>query len=241
MTKETERALLDLVERLTERAMNTKVSVSEYTERRTELSMLAIKLKKARNHNSDPHIRRRQQMTQETERALLNLAVWVARGYADKLEETDNMPIAASNIGKAIEAVEATMRYEQPDLSKCPTCGGPADNGHDRCDPPNPYECSRCDPSGRDAVNNLTRKEGMKNAMKVVLRDPDLVTRLRGVQKLSKVGSLRVSNGKYRDLLRDVAKLAGRWIDCSGTGNVLTVECVERDRAQVKALLEELG
>lgn len=30
------------------------------------------------------------------------------------------------------------------DLNKCPKCGGPADNGHDRCVPPNPYECSCC-------------------------------------------------------------------------------------------------
>jgi len=30
------------------------------------------------------------------------------------------------------------------DLSKCPNCGGPADNGHDRCLPPSPYYCSKC-------------------------------------------------------------------------------------------------
>jgi hypothetical protein len=30
------------------------------------------------------------------------------------------------------------------DLSKCPGCGGDADNGHDRCAPPNPYYCKRC-------------------------------------------------------------------------------------------------
>ena len=33
---------------------------------------------------------------------------------------------------------------EDPDLSKCPKCGGPADNGHDRCLPPNPYLCTKC-------------------------------------------------------------------------------------------------
>lgn len=32
-----------------------------------------------------------------------------------------------------------------PDLSKCPECGGPADNGHDRCVPPNPYVCAKCE------------------------------------------------------------------------------------------------
>jgi hypothetical protein len=30
------------------------------------------------------------------------------------------------------------------DLNKCPNCNGPADNGHDRCFPPNPYYCSLC-------------------------------------------------------------------------------------------------
>lgn len=31
------------------------------------------------------------------------------------------------------------------DLSKCPGCGGPADNGHDRCFPPSPYFCTKCE------------------------------------------------------------------------------------------------
>lgn len=35
------------------------------------------------------------------------------------------------------------------DLSKCPKCGGPADNGHDRCLPPNPYFCSECSGDAR--------------------------------------------------------------------------------------------
>ncbi len=30
------------------------------------------------------------------------------------------------------------------DLNKCPKCGGVADNGHDRCLPPNPYFCTKC-------------------------------------------------------------------------------------------------
>lgn len=30
------------------------------------------------------------------------------------------------------------------DLSKCPQCGGDADNGHDRCYPPTAYLCSKC-------------------------------------------------------------------------------------------------
>ena len=31
-----------------------------------------------------------------------------------------------------------------PDLTKCPSCGGPADNGHDREFPPNVYACTKC-------------------------------------------------------------------------------------------------
>lgn len=30
-------------------------------------------------------------------------------------------------------------------LSTCPGCGGPADNGHDRCLPPSPYYCTKCE------------------------------------------------------------------------------------------------
>lgn len=30
------------------------------------------------------------------------------------------------------------------DLTKCPRCKGPADNGNDRCVPPSPYLCTRC-------------------------------------------------------------------------------------------------
>jgi hypothetical protein len=31
------------------------------------------------------------------------------------------------------------------DLSRCSNCGGVADNGHDRCDPPSAYFCKRCE------------------------------------------------------------------------------------------------
>lgn len=33
---------------------------------------------------------------------------------------------------------------QEPDLSRCPQCNGPADNGHDRSIPPNPYLCTKC-------------------------------------------------------------------------------------------------
>jgi hypothetical protein len=32
----------------------------------------------------------------------------------------------------------------EPDLSLCPQCNGPADNGHDRSIPPHPYLCTKC-------------------------------------------------------------------------------------------------
>jgi len=35
---------------------------------------------------------------------------------------------------------------DKDDLDVCPNCGGPADNGHDRCVPPTPYLCKKCSP-----------------------------------------------------------------------------------------------
>jgi len=32
----------------------------------------------------------------------------------------------------------------EPDLSRCPQCNGPADNGFDRSFPPSPYLCTKC-------------------------------------------------------------------------------------------------
>lgn len=36
---------------------------------------------------------------------------------------------------------------DEPDLDTCPGCGGPADNGNDRCVPPGPYLCTKCSAS----------------------------------------------------------------------------------------------
>ena len=38
----------------------------------------------------------------------------------------------------------AGIEEPAPDISLCPNCGGPADNGHDRCVPPSPYFCAKC-------------------------------------------------------------------------------------------------
>lgn len=46
------------------------------------------------------------------------------------------------------------------DLNVCPGCGGPADNGHDRCVPPNVYFCSRCDPIKTPTPENTSNTAG---------------------------------------------------------------------------------
>lgn len=43
----------------------------------------------------------------------------------------------------------------EPDLTKCPHCGGPADNGHDRSYPPSPYECTKCERKQRKKDREL--------------------------------------------------------------------------------------
>lgn len=56
------------------------------------------------------------------------------------------------HVGKVarIMAREIRTLAPAPDLSTCPECGGPADNGHDREVPPNPYLCTRCIGGGPD-------------------------------------------------------------------------------------------
>jgi hypothetical protein len=43
-----------------------------------------------------------------------------------------------------LEARAALAQQAEPDLSLCPQCNGPADNGHDRSIPPHPYLCTKC-------------------------------------------------------------------------------------------------
>ena len=45
---------------------------------------------------------------------------------------------------RAIVALHERLAETANDLTRCPNCGGPADNGHDREVPPNPYWCSKC-------------------------------------------------------------------------------------------------
>lgn len=45
----------------------------------------------------------------------------------------------------ADEQLKEIMRLQEVDLEKCPKCGGYADNGFDRCYPPAPYNCTKCE------------------------------------------------------------------------------------------------
>jgi len=48
---------------------------------------------------------------------------------------------------EALSTVDAALAQ---DLNACPNCGGPADQGHDRCYPPTAYLCSKCQPTTED-------------------------------------------------------------------------------------------
>lgn len=63
--------------------------------------------------------------------------------YADVMY-SKNMEIA--DLTAKLEAAEARIKEleGEPDTTRCPDCGGQADNGFDRCLPPNPYSCSKC-------------------------------------------------------------------------------------------------
>ena len=53
-------------------------------------------------------------------------------------------PHCASLEAQNNELDRKLAEMERADLSRCPQCGGPADNGHDRSIPPNPYLCTKC-------------------------------------------------------------------------------------------------
>lgn len=54
------------------------------------------------------------------------------------------------------------------DLSKCPNCGGPADNGHDRELPPNVYDCKECE---KQEIAQLPRTNKCGSELRVTLPD----------------------------------------------------------------------
>lgn len=51
---------------------------------------------------------------------------------------------ASTDVPLPVYVVKKSEPVQEPDLFHCPKCGGPADNGHDRSIPPNPYFCTKC-------------------------------------------------------------------------------------------------
>ena len=73
-----------------------------------------------------------------------------ANGYVH-IDELIKMALRNSVVNKPLarEAGAAhdwlkQFKAEMHDWNRCPTCGGEADNGHDRCLPPSAYLCSQC-------------------------------------------------------------------------------------------------
>ena len=50
----------------------------------------------------------------------------------------------SNGYNSVIEAANIMIGFSMEDLSKCPQCGGDADNGIDNCIPPSAYMCSSC-------------------------------------------------------------------------------------------------
>jgi hypothetical protein len=71
-----------------------------------------------------------------------NVVKYIARA-PHKGKELEDLKKAAWYLNYRIKMLEGDFD-EEPDLDKCPKCRGPADNGHDRCLPPNPYACTIC-------------------------------------------------------------------------------------------------
>jgi hypothetical protein len=76
------------------------------------------------------------------------------------------------------ETMSTTLSQEALDC--CPGCGGPADNGHDRCLPPNPYYCTKCMTelgSPRPEVSPLPGNAGGEPPQDVVERVAEAIGR----------------------------------------------------------------
>ena len=55
------------------------------------------------------------------------------------------MLLAHQRLGEVLGIIgPLNLDLVRPDVTKCPICDGPADNGHDREYPPNPYICTQC-------------------------------------------------------------------------------------------------
>ena len=69
--------------------------------------------------------------------------------------------LRAALVEDAMQRLTDVHQEIEADLSHCPKCGGPADNGHDRSIPPSPYFCTKCmaEPVQKPQRKPLTNKE----------------------------------------------------------------------------------
>jgi hypothetical protein len=61
-------------------------------------------------------------------------------------------------------ALAETVSGDDSDINVCPGCQGPADQGFDRCLPPSPYYCSKCDPPTCDICGHKGAEYSAKAA-----------------------------------------------------------------------------
>jgi hypothetical protein len=79
---------------------------------------------------------------------------------------------------------------------RCPECGGPPDNGHDREDPPNVYACSRCEPEPTEApLPPEQRFSGEADALALV-RDGEMIHVTPRLSREQKRALRRLKQGK---------------------------------------------
>ena len=78
-------------------------------------------------------------------RATVEQALEALEGSAGILQHEHVWPGAEKKSRFVITALRASLAQQtKPDLSRCPQCNGPADNGFDRSFPPIPYLCTKC-------------------------------------------------------------------------------------------------
>lgn len=74
--------------------------------------------------------------------------------YDAPLREWNNYdgPSILRAVSAAVMAINGSPEprpIPEPDITTCPNCGGPADNGFSREVPPSPYYCTKCEFSPR--------------------------------------------------------------------------------------------
>ena len=77
------------------------------------------------------------------------------------IEETVRQHYGTQGLEFLRRKVGADATATEYDLTKCPACGGPADNGHDRCVPPSPYFCTKCEGLRPKRHNDSAHQPGL--------------------------------------------------------------------------------